>query len=194
MTVVLTGTPYLVMPRFLSKRILGAPTPRIRWQQLVPVGTNLGRRSEEGDEGFVVPRAKNAVILCNTTANITKNCDQWTNIPNATSPNFDTPRATASINGTQVRFLATNQNGTFISPTITIILGSAPSSGDGVDTGVIVGPIVGVGGFLLICCLCSLFLLLVLFLLILRSRRGHGYVIIRLKHFLTSVFKCKIPE
>lgn len=100
-----------------------------------------------------------------------------------------TPEAYPELNGTQYRFVASNDKGSFTSPTVTLIvsgtqanwlvLGSADSdplaplsSGDGSDTGVIVGPIVGVvGGCLLLCCFTCVLLLVLLLVLRRRKKR-----------------------
>ena len=118
----------------LAVVLTGSPTPTIKWQELVDVVSLLARSSEEWiglkhptvegvDEQWLMERSLATFESCNATANITSDCSEWVDIAGATSTFYTTPIGNSTLNGTIVRFVASNPKGTFISSGVTLVVG-----------------------------------------------------------------------
>jgi len=118
----------------LAVVLTGSPTPGIKWQELVDVASLFTRSSEEWiglkhptvegvDEQWLMERSLATFESCNATANITSDCSEWVDIAGATSTFYTTPIGNSTLNGTIVRFVASNPKGTFISSGVTLVVG-----------------------------------------------------------------------
>ena len=120
-TTTLNTANYMLIYRSSS----GSPTPTIRWQERVEVtsaGDVVFRRGLGDNHETLMLKAAAVLDACNFTANVTQDCLQWVDISNATGEYYGYQTDNSTVNGTSLRFIASNIKGSFVSPSFDVIV------------------------------------------------------------------------